>query len=90
MSQDCTPTAEVIGGSEPRPSACAANPRLIPAPTAAARCGMSVRAWLRLCDAGQAPWGVKLRHLRRWDVAELNDWIAAGCPAVASMKGGKP
>jgi hypothetical protein len=55
---------------------------------AAAKAGVSYRTWLRLCDAGLAPWGAKLSALRRWDVTELDAWIGAGCPKVRTAKGG--
>ena len=50
------------------------------------RVQMSGRAWLRLCDAGLAPWGVKLRGRRLWDAAELDAWIADGCKPVRPPK----
>ena len=49
---------------------------------------MSKRAWLRLCDAGRAPWGVKLGGRRLWDAAELDAWIAGGCRPVRAGRGG--
>lgn len=52
------------------------------------RVQMSARAWLRLCDAGRAPWGVKLGGRRLWDAAELDAWIAGGCRPVCNFKGG--
>ncbi|HEX8911603.1 MAG TPA: hypothetical protein VF796_04530 [Humisphaera sp.] len=51
------------------------------------RVQMSGRAWLRLCDAGLAPWGVKLRGRRLWDAAEIDAWIAGGCKPVRPVKG---
>lgn len=62
---------------------------LITGREAARKIGVSYRHWLRLCDGGLAPWGIKLRSLRRWDVVELDRWIFDGCPAVRSVKGGK-
>ena len=56
--------------------------RLIDARTAAGKAGCSPRNWLRLCDEGLAPWGVKLGALRRWDETQLNQWIAGGCKPV--------
>jgi hypothetical protein len=49
------------------------------------RIQMSKRAWLRLCDAGRAPWGVKLGNRRLWDAAELEAWIAKGCPSIGKV-----
>jgi predicted DNA-binding transcriptional regulator AlpA len=60
--------------------------RLITADAAARKTGMSKRSWLRLCDAGGAPAGVKLGHLRRWDTVELDRWINNGCPRIRSQR----
>ena len=48
--------------------------RLVNGPTAAAKAGCSYRHWLRLA-------------LRRWDLDELDEWIANGCPPVSRMGG---
>ena len=50
---------------------------------------VSKRAWLRLCEQGKAPWGVKLNGRRLWDRVQLENWIDAGCPAVRDQKEGK-
>jgi predicted DNA-binding transcriptional regulator AlpA len=47
---------------------------------------MSKRAWLRLCDGGRAPWGIKLGGRRLWDAAELDAWIAGGCRPARTPK----
>lgn len=88
MTTHTQPITGGIGGSDPHPNVCAEQRQLIDAKTAAARCGVSVRGWLRLCDAGKAPWGVKLGNLRRWYVPELDAWLADGCPPVRRVKGG--
>jgi predicted DNA-binding transcriptional regulator AlpA len=49
---------------------------------------MSKRGWLRLCDSGRAPWGIKLGARRVWDETELDAWIASGCRPVRTVKGG--
>ncbi|MDB5294892.1 MAG: hypothetical protein JWO31_875 [Phycisphaerales bacterium] len=49
---------------------------------------MSKRAWLRLCDGGRAPWGVKLGGRRLWDAAELDAWMAGGCKPVRHARAG--
>lgn len=51
------------------------------------RIAMSKRAFLRLCDSGAAPWGIKLGGRRLWNLTEIDQWIASGCPRVAK-KGG--
>ncbi len=61
---------------------------LIDSRESAFTCGVSKRTWLRLCDAGKAPWGVKLSGCRRWRRREILDWLEAGCPPVVSRKGG--
>jgi len=49
---------------------------------------ISKRAWLRLCEQGKAPWGVKLNGRRLWDLQRLEKWMDAGCPAVREVNGG--
>lgn len=60
---------------------------MVNGPTAAAKAGCSYRHWLRLADGGKAPPGIKLGALRRWDLDELDEWIANGCPPVSRMGG---
>jgi excisionase family DNA binding protein len=43
--------------------------------------GCSARHVMRMADEGLLPWGVKLGRLRRWDLSEIEAFIAAGCPA---------
>ncbi len=71
--------------TEPRP---ALAPKLVKGPEAARLVGLSYRAWLRLCDAGRAPWGLKLGGARRWRLDELEAWIGNGCPSVRRTGGG--
>lgn len=49
---------------------------------------ISRRAWLRLCEQGKAPWGVKLGSRRLWDRAVISHWIDNGCPTVREVNGG--
>ena len=49
----------------------------------------SSRHVYRLSDAGKMPRPVKLGTLIRWNRAEIDDWIAAGCPAVRTITGKK-
>jgi predicted DNA-binding transcriptional regulator AlpA len=53
--------------------------RLGDAKAVADRSGMSVRSVYRFADAGFMPWGVKVGSLRRWDMDEIERWIADGC-----------
>lgn len=63
--------------------------RLIDGRAAARKAGCSHRHWLRLCEDGLAPVGIKLRALRRWDESEIDEWIAAGCPAIQQQEGSR-
>ena len=52
--------------------------------------GCSWRTVYRLADAGKIPAGCKLGALRRWDLAEIEAFIAGGCkPPKATAKGGR-
>jgi excisionase family DNA binding protein len=56
----------------------------------AARLLVSERTVERWYEAGRMPPPMKLGRLRRWSVADVEGWIAAGCPAhTARAKGGK-
>lgn len=44
--------------------------------------GASIRHARRLADSGLMPWGIKLGALRRWRRAEMDAWVASGCPPV--------
>jgi predicted DNA-binding transcriptional regulator AlpA len=49
--------------------------------------GCSWRTVLRLADAGRIPWGVKLGALRRWDLQQIEDFVAGGCQPVRKTGG---
>jgi predicted DNA-binding transcriptional regulator AlpA len=53
--------------------------RLVDAKAVGQMLGCSPRTVLRLADARRIPWGVKLGGLRRWDVQEVQNFIASGC-----------
>jgi predicted DNA-binding transcriptional regulator AlpA len=44
--------------------------------------GMSWRTVYRYADAGLMPYGLKIGTLRRWDLDEVERWIAGGCKPV--------
>jgi excisionase family DNA binding protein len=44
--------------------------------------GCSPRHVYRLSDGGRMPAPVKLGALVRWRATAIEEWIAAGCPAV--------
>lgn len=52
-------------------------------------CGCAARTVYRLSDAGRMPQPVRIGSLVRWRRADLDDWLAAGCPAVRQAKGGR-
>ena len=78
-------------GPDTRPAVAARSTppgrRLVDGPTAAAKLGCSYRHFLRLADSGKAPYGTKLGALRRWDLDELDAWIANGCRPVRQAGG---
>lgn len=52
-------------------------------------CSFAARTVLRNADRGVMPWGIKIGALRRWDLDEIEAWIAAGCRPVRNLsKGG--
>ena len=53
------------------------------------RCCMDPRSVLRNADRGTMPWGMKIGGLRRWDLDEIEAWIASGCKPIRKVsKGG--
>ncbi len=61
-------------------------PKLIDVETVARMLDISTRTVYRLADSGKMPRPVKLGQLVRWPRAELEKWIAGGCPAVRSCR----
>ena len=53
---------------------------LLSARTLAKRLGVSVRTLWRLRSAGKLPTPVRLGGVVRWRVADIDAWVAAGCP----------
>lgn len=45
----------------------------------------NVRTVERLADAGRMPQPIKLNRLVRWPVAQIDDWIAQGCPEPSAV-----
>jgi predicted DNA-binding transcriptional regulator AlpA len=56
--------------------------RLIDAKEVGRILGCSWRHVLRLADLGVLPWGCKLGALRRWDLSEIEAFIASGCRPI--------
>jgi excisionase family DNA binding protein len=57
-----------------------AEPLLIPDTVAARLTGVSRATWHRLRAAGKIPAAVHLGRKVLWRRAEIESWIAAGCP----------
>ena len=53
----------------------------------ASMCSCSPRHVRRQSDAGKMPRPVKFGALCRWNLTEIEEWIAAGCPAVRTVTG---
>lgn len=51
--------------------------------------GCSWRTVIRLADSGKIPPGYKLGAIRRWDMAEIESFIASGCKPPKTTKGGR-
>ena len=60
-----------------------AEPTLLDVNAVAALLSCSKRHVQRLRDGGKIPRPVKLGSLVRWPRAEIEQWIADGCPEVA-------
>ena len=55
--------------------------RLVDAKAVAKLLDISERQLYRLADSGRVPWGIKIGRLRRWNVAEIEQFILTGCKA---------
>jgi len=75
-----------IGGRASAPSPPALDPIAVSGADAAKLFGVSVRHWRRMDEAEQVPAACRLGQSKRWGVAELRDWVAAGCPARAKWR----
>jgi predicted DNA-binding transcriptional regulator AlpA len=56
------------------------RPLLVGRIDAARLCGTSPRTWDRLASSGRTPRPVRLGGRPLWRLAELAEWISAGCP----------
>ncbi len=63
--------------------------RLVGKEMVAKKYGAATRSILRWADAGVIPFGIKLGSRRLWDVDAIDAHIAAGCPRVRGIKGGR-
>jgi predicted DNA-binding transcriptional regulator AlpA len=62
------------------------EPLLVGAETAGEICGRSKASWWRDSAAGRVPAPIKLSGRTLWRVAELREWVAAGCPTRAAWQ----
>ena len=63
--------------------------RLIPVGDVAAMLGVSRRTVWRLADAGKLPPPLRIGGSLRWRLADVQQWIANGCPIITSQETGK-
>lgn len=68
------------------PAEPVAPPLLVRRRAAARLCGLSVSAWDRLHAAGRVPAPIRLSGALCWRVAELAEWVDAGCPPRAEWE----
>lgn len=76
-----TKDAELPASAPQDAASTEAMPLLISAREAARLCGVALRTWHRLDSAGMVPAAVWLGGRKLWQMRELADWAAAGCPA---------
>jgi predicted DNA-binding transcriptional regulator AlpA len=73
--------AERPAAQQPQtPTAGPFEPLLVVTDAAAALCGISPASWYRLKAAGKTPAPVKLAGRTLYRVADLQLWVALGCP----------
>ena len=73
----------MTASTQPAESPATVSPRrLIDAKEVGRMLGCSWRHVLRLADEGVLPWGCKLGRLRRWDLSEIEGFIASRCKPV--------
>lgn len=56
------------------------QPAMLGAPAAAKYCGIGRSLFLVLVGEGRAPEPIKLGRRSLWRVADLRNWVDAGCP----------
>jgi hypothetical protein len=70
-----------LQGEHPRNEEGRLKPLLVPAKTAAAICGKSLRTWRTWDALGLIPRPVRIKRSTLWRLDELKLWTDAGCPA---------
>lgn len=66
----------------------AAEKPLIDVKEFAAKLGCCPKHIRRMADSGRCPPSIQLGGLHRWNRQVVDDWIAAGCPAVRHVRVG--
>ena len=66
----------------------AGQPLLLNVADVAALLNVSTRSVWRMCRLGQCPEPVRVGGSTRWRTCDLQEWVAAGCPAVNGRGGG--
>lgn len=61
---------------------------LLPIGQVAKMVAVSCRTISRLADAGKLPPPLRIGGSLRWRLADVRQWIAAGCPATRNISGG--
>lgn len=61
---------------------------LLPIGQVAKMVAVSRRTISRLADAGKLPPPLRIGGSIRWRLADVREWIAAGCPAARNISGG--
>ena len=79
-------TMSQLGDQQPKPVVATAQMLDVKQVALLLRC--SARHVYRLVDGGKMPSPLRLGALVRWRQTDLEDWLAAGCPAVVRQKGG--
>ena len=69
-------------------SSALAGTRLLDVQQLAKLLNCSSRHCYRMADAGRLPAPLKLGSLVRWNLAEIEDWIAGGCMSVRMKRRG--
>jgi predicted DNA-binding transcriptional regulator AlpA len=65
----------------------AIEPVMITARQLAVLLQVSTRQVWRMLSAGRVPTPIRVGGIVRWRMAEVENWIAEGCPAQSRMKG---
>jgi prophage regulatory protein len=86
MTEPIETTGDRLAGRDRAP----VEPALLNVRAVAEMICCAPRTIYRLADAGQLPQPVRVGGLVRWRRADVNDWLAAGCPVVRAVaKGGR-